>query len=121
MRDCETLLGEYRGSLERLHESARDSRDLEQRLLAFYGVGPVTANIFLRELRPYWAKASPDPLPVVARLAKQQKVDLTRYGPKSLAFARVEAGLIRQRHSPPEPRAVVGNDGRGAGQGRHRP
>jgi hypothetical protein len=26
---------------------------------------PVTVNIFLRELRPYWTKADPEPLPIV--------------------------------------------------------
>ena len=64
LRDCEALIADYGGSLGRLHEAARDVRDLEERLLAFYGIGPVTMNIFLRELRPFWAKADPDPLPV---------------------------------------------------------
>jgi len=99
LRDCEALLDGYGGSLRRLHERARDPRDLEDRLLAFYGVGPVTANIFLRELRPYWAKADPAPLPVVEQLAKALDIDLARYDRKSLAFARVEAGLIRRRRS----------------------
>jgi hypothetical protein len=97
LRDCESLLSDYDGSLLRLHADARDAHDLEQRLLAFYGVGPVTANIFLRELRPYWAKADPDPLPVVKELAATLRIDLMRYDRKSLLFARVEAGLIRQR------------------------
>ena len=65
LRDCEKLIADYDSSLARLHEAARDGRDLEQRLLAFYGIGPVTTNIFLRELRPFWAKANPDPLPAV--------------------------------------------------------
>jgi len=55
-------------------------------------------NIFLRELRPYWAKADPEPLPVVTKLAKQMGIDLNTYDRKSLAFARLEAGLIRLRH-----------------------
>lgn len=97
LRDCETLIAEYGGSLRRLHEAARDARDLEERLLAFYGVGPVTANIFLRELRPFWRKADPDPLPAVTALAKRLSIDLARYQRKSLVFARVEAGLIRRR------------------------
>jgi hypothetical protein len=80
---------------------ARDARDLEQRLLAFYGVGPVTANIFLRELRPFWSKADPDPLPMVNKLARHMSIDLSRYQRKSLTFARVEAGLIRRRHDSP--------------------
>lgn len=97
LRDCETLIADYGGSLSRLHAAARDARDLEQRLLAFYGVGPVTVNIFLRELRPFWANANPDPLPAVQKLAKRLDVDLARYRRKSLTFARTEAGLIRRR------------------------
>ncbi len=65
LRDCKALIADYGGSLRRLHEAARDAQDLEERLLAFHGFGPVTVNIFLRELRPFWAKADPDPLPVV--------------------------------------------------------
>ncbi len=97
LRDCETLIAQYAGRLSRLHTAARDARDLEQRLLAFYGVGPVTANIFLRELRPFWAKADPDPLPAVKKLAKRLSINLARYRRKSLTFTRVEAGLIRRR------------------------
>lgn len=48
LRDCQTLLEEYDGSLKRLHDEARDDQDLEARLAGFYGVGPVTVNIFLR-------------------------------------------------------------------------
>jgi hypothetical protein len=101
LRDCERLLADYRGSLRRLHDAARDARELEATLLTFYGVGPVTANIFLRELRPYWGKADPEPLPIVRKLAKRLKLDLARYPRKSLVFARVEAGLIRKRHGIP--------------------
>ena len=54
-------------------------------------------NIFLRELRPFWAKSAPDPLPAVEKMAQQLGVDLARYDRKSLIFARVEAGLIRRR------------------------
>jgi hypothetical protein len=56
LRDCEKLTADYGGSLIRLHEAARDACDLEQRLLAFYGIGPVTMNIFVRELRPFWER-----------------------------------------------------------------
>jgi hypothetical protein len=97
LHDCDALVAEYGGKLYRLHDAARDARDLEQRLLGFYGVGPVTMNIFLRELRPFWAKADPDPRPIVLALAKRLSIDLTRYKRKSLTFARVEAGLIRRR------------------------
>jgi hypothetical protein len=97
LRDCETLIADYGGSLTRLHDAAGDARDLEERCLAFYGVGPITTNIFLRELRPYWAKADPEPLASVRRLARRMSIDLARYKRKSLTFARVEAGLIRRR------------------------
>jgi hypothetical protein len=64
----------------------------------------VTVNIFLRELRPYWAKADPNPLPAVEMLARKLKISLRGYDRRSLLFARVEAGLIRQRRSLREPR-----------------
>ncbi len=96
LRDCETLMADYGGRLSRLHDVASDARDIEEKLMAFYGVGPVTTNIYLRELRPFWAKADPEPLPVVATLAKRLSIDLNRYSRKSLVFARVEAGLIRR-------------------------
>lgn len=97
LRDCEQLLSDYKGSLKRLHAAATDTRDLEQRLLTFYGVGPVTVNIFLRELRPFWHKADPAPLPVVAELATGLGIDLKRFKRKALTFCRIEAGLISQR------------------------
>ena len=98
LRDCETLQAEYDGSLNGLHEAAIDSADLEARLDTFYGVGPVTVNVFLRELRPYWPKSDPDPLPVVVETADRYGVDLDRYDRKSETFARVEAGLVRKSH-----------------------
>lgn len=96
--NCRMLLHDYGGSLRRLHHEARDSRDLEARLMQFQGVGPVTANIFLRELRPYWKRSDPEPLPWVRQLARQLDIDLDRYSRKSLTFTRIEAGLIRRRH-----------------------
>ena len=98
LRDCETLLEEYGGSLSALHEQAADERDLEERIDAFYGVGPVTTNIFLRELRPVWPKSDPDPTDVVLEVAEREGVDLERYDRTSETFARVEAGLVRRRH-----------------------
>lgn len=97
LRDCEWLLKKYGGSLTKLHRSAKDSRNLESKLLDFYGVGEVTANIFLRELRPHWKKADPEPLPIVRRLAAIFGVELDRYDRKTLLFCRIEAGLIRSR------------------------
>lgn len=98
LRDCETLIEEYRGSLSELHRVARDGGDLESRLEAFYGVGPVTVNIFLRELRPYWSKADPEPLAVVNKLAGRLRLQLQEYNRQTETFTRIEAGLIRLRH-----------------------
>jgi endonuclease III len=97
LRNCEQLLSEYGGSLNRLHQAADSPRDLERRLLAFYGVGPVTVNIFLRELRPYWEKADPEALPIVVRLAHDHGIDMEALDRKSLSFVRIEAGLVRLR------------------------
>jgi endonuclease III len=111
IRDCEKLLHDYRGSLERLHEQATDAADLERRVTDFYGVGPVTANIFLRELRPYWAKADPEPLARVRDAARKLHMDLSAYDRKTLTFVRVETGLLRQR------RALLGSAARGTRRG----
>ena len=97
LRNCQTLLKKYKGSLKVLHEEAKNSDDLENKLIDFYGVGPITANIFLRELRPFWEKSNPEPLPVVKKIAGRCKVDLNKYNRKSLTFVRIEAGLIRLR------------------------
>lgn len=97
LTDCDKLVAEYEGSLTKLHDLAKDERDLEQRLLDFYGVGNVTANIFLRELRPYWKKANPEPLVVVKELARRCGAQLGQFDRKSVTFARIEAGLIRSR------------------------
>jgi hypothetical protein len=97
LRDCEKLLDQYQGSLRGLHDLSDSSSDLEKRLLAFYGVGPVTVNIFLRELRSYWEKAEPEPLPIVYELSAKIGLDLDSLDRKTISFARVEAGLIRLR------------------------
>lgn len=99
LRNCRTLIDEYGGSFRRLHDEAADSSDLEHRIERFYGVGPVTANIFLRELRPYWKKADPDPLPVVVELARRIGIDLEKLDRQSVEFCRVEAGVIRDKRT----------------------
>jgi endonuclease III len=97
LRICDKLIREYEGSLEKLHNLSEDKSALENRLLDFYGVGPVTVYIFLRELRPFWKKADPEPLPLVYQLARKLKIDVKDYDRKSIVFARIEAGLIRLR------------------------
>lgn len=98
LKNSQQLIDEYNGSLNKLHARAKDNKDLEKRIDDFYGVGPVTTNIFLRELRPFWEKCDPAPLPNVIQLAKKYKINLNDYDRKSVTFTRIEAGLIRMRH-----------------------
>lgn len=97
LKNCDTLKNEYDGSLKKLHNRAEDNKDLENRLMDFYGIGPVTTNIFLRELRPSWEKNNIEPLPVVKEIAEYFNIELSEYDRKSLKFVRIEAGLIRLR------------------------
>jgi endonuclease III len=57
---AETLKEKYDSDLNRLHFFARDERDVEEKLQDLgKGIGPVTVNIFLRELRDLWEKVDP--------------------------------------------------------------
>ena len=67
---AEMLNTGYQGDLNRLHREAKDASDLEAKLNAFKGVGPVTVNIFLRELRGVWEKADPLPGDMVIEAAR---------------------------------------------------
>ena len=65
------LLWEYAGDLNSLHRIAADQPDLERRLKQLgKGVGDVTVNIFLREMRGIWPKAQPLPSAKVVQAAK---------------------------------------------------
>jgi endonuclease III len=96
---CEKLVKEYQSSLNKLHEEAKNSKDLEKRLSEFYGIGPTTLNIFLREMRLYWEKADPPTLAIVKAVAEKINLDLKKYNRKSLTFVRIESGLIRLRRA----------------------
>ena len=97
LKDCEMLLNKYKGDLNLIHKKSLNSNDLEKRLMEFYGVGPITTNIFLRELRHIWKKANPEPLPIVKKIAKKYRIDLNRLNRKTERFVRIEAALIRLR------------------------
>jgi endonuclease III len=92
------LKEKYGGKLTNLHASATSPRNLEQRLQEFLGIGPITTNIFLRELRTVWKNADPEPLSCVKSLAKNLKLHLPS-NRKTISFIRREAYLIRNRHS----------------------
>ena len=56
----EDLKKYYDGDLNRLYQKARDEEELENLLKSLgKGIGDVTVNIFLRELRNVWPKARP--------------------------------------------------------------
>ena len=64
-----SLTSRYGGDLDNLHRAARDARDLEVRLKGLgKGIGDVTVQIFLRELRDIWPNAQPrlSPLAMLA-------------------------------------------------------
>lgn len=82
--------------LTQLHREAKDCRDLELRLQQLKGIGPVTTNIFLRELRHIWEKANPEPLPIVIKVARKYKIKLPS-NRKTKRFVQLEAALIRLR------------------------
>jgi endonuclease III len=64
------LIDKYDGDLNVLHSTASEPRDLEGRLKALAkGIGDVTVNIFLREMRGIWEKADPFPSELVVTAA----------------------------------------------------
>ena len=76
-------------SLENLYASAKDSEDLEKRLLEFKGVGPTTINIFLRELRSVWEKADPKVSRLSADVARKLGLE------KESEIKSLESKLVR--------------------------
>ncbi len=73
------LQKQYGGDLNRLHREARDSSDLESRLKNLgKGIGDVTVNVFLRELRGTWEKADPRPAELVVLAAKNLRLCSTK-------------------------------------------
>ena len=83
------------GTLTELHKSAKDPKDLENMLMHFKGIGPVTTNIFLRELRTVWKKADPEPLDFVKQKAAKLGINLDKFNRKTKKFIKLEAALIR--------------------------
>ena len=96
----EDLIEHYGGKINAVHAAAEDPRDLEDRLQAIgKGIGPVTANIFLRELRGIWPKARPlpsEPVILAARhLGLVDKRTTNRHRLLGLLEAAWEKGRVR--------------------------
>jgi len=83
------------GCLTELHKKAKDQKDLENKLMQFKGIGVVTTNIFLRELRTVWKKANPTPLEFIEKQAIKHGINLNQFNRKTKTFVALEAALIR--------------------------
>lgn len=69
------LMVKYGGDLNILHLTASGPRDLEVRLKVLAkGIGDVTVNIFLREMRGIWVKAEPLPSDPVVMAATHMRI-----------------------------------------------
>lgn len=51
---CDKLEKEYDGKVSHIRERSADRREVQKRLEAFEGIGPKTAEIFLREVGKVW-------------------------------------------------------------------
>ena len=57
LKNCmQQLVNKYEGSLTLMIESSIDETELSKRLQELYGVGPKTAEIFMRETEEYFAR-----------------------------------------------------------------
>ena len=82
-----------RGDLKKLYEEAKNNEDLEEKLKEFKGVGDVTVNIFLRELRALH-KVDPNVSKFVKLAAKNLGITVEQ-PEKSKEFIKLEAALLR--------------------------
>ncbi len=88
----------YSGGLNKLHEEARDSEDLEEKIKNLgKGIGDVTVAIFLRDIRYCWKKADPKPTLLILEAAENFGVrDLKEFARKNnLNLVRLETALLR--------------------------
>jgi hypothetical protein len=92
------LQKQYKGNLNLLHEKAKDSRDLEEKIKELgKGIGETTISIFLREMRYCWKKADPQPSSLVKLAMEKLKIkDLKKFAKaKKLDIVKLETALLR--------------------------
>jgi len=95
---AQVLMKMYPRDLNKLHNVAVDSRDLEARIMALgKGIGPTTTSIFLRDMRVIWPKGDPKPTPLIRQAQKSLGIkDLKSYAKRSgLDLVRLETALLR--------------------------
>lgn len=95
---AKTLKEKY-GDLERLHAESSSATDLENRLQEFRGVGPVSVNIFLRELRGIWEKAEPEPSLIAVAMARKIGLDLEDVECYESQLVRLNLEYCKKRRS----------------------
>lgn len=86
------LLKDKYGTLENLYEQSSDTKDLERRLQEFKGIGAVTTQIFLRELRGVW-HISPNISRRAQSVAENLGIDLHEFEGEKLS--RIETALVK--------------------------
>jgi endonuclease III len=92
------LQKEYDSKLSRLYDTSKDSRDLERRLMELgKGIGPVTVEVFLRDMQTVWPKADPAPTPRIREAMKELGIDdLKRFARENhIDIVRLETALHR--------------------------
>jgi endonuclease III len=85
-------LKERYGNLEELYSRSANTEELESRLEEFKGIGPVTVQIFLRELRGIW-NVNPEVSDRAKKVARCIGIDLSKLEGEKLS--RVESALIK--------------------------
>jgi endonuclease III len=90
--DIAGTLKEKYGSLENLYNLSSDTKDLERRLREFKGIGAVTTQIFLRELRGVW-QINPEVSDKAKSVAENLDTNLQEFEGEKLS--RVETALVK--------------------------
>ena len=80
------------GSLEDIYEQSSDTKDLGRKLQEFKGIGAVTTQIFLRELRGVW-HISPEVSSRAQNVAENVDINLHEYEGEKLS--RIETALVK--------------------------
>ncbi len=87
----------YNGDLNKLHQKAKDSADLQEKLKLGKGIGDVTVSIFLRDMRYCWEKADSKPTSLVVEAMKSLGIkDLKDFARQnSIDIVQLETALLR--------------------------
>ncbi|MFZ3060830.1 MAG: hypothetical protein WA102_13970 [Candidatus Methanoperedens sp.] len=108
-------LTEKYGSLEELYAHSSSTEELKSKLMGFKGIGEVTSQIFLRELRGVWKIDVPVSIKA-AEMAERMNIDIEKFEGEKLT--RVEDALVKmylrygkkgkgQDNLPPDILAIV--------------